>query len=396
MGKRNVLLVDTRRANLANTQQHDFFESVAGNATGQPVAESIREALQAEAETIKQANIALPEKLTEHELAIANALKVQLIEAGIFKQSNSTEPKWLRRLASLFKFNFATQNWVAGFAVAASVMIICTIIIKQSVNDLGPSIKSDVATASGAPSAKYAQIERKNSETQDTLQSSTDAQSHLEMKETPTTNYAYNNNKNQKSVNIPQTTAEENTKSSNKTMPQSTEPDTSAIEEKTSIASNAENSHTDLKPDVNTQVGSEAKHQPSDEKSVIAENTPPRDISKIFRGEIAGLYSRDKLEKANNNDRRASTKSKIDSLPQNVFSILDTSPKKKADDLRDRFSAIGADVAISQSNDDEWIVDVSMPDPSRLGAIKKLMIDEGFHQKSIENGPPYKIIIKVK
>lgn len=128
--------------------QPDFFETLAGNQSGHPNAEVLREALQSQARTIKQAENALPEKLPDYEQAKIDALKKQLIKTGVFKQSPPGEALLLEKFLNLFKFNFTNPNWGAGFtvgvgvgagfAVAASVVLLSFIALQQpdaSLND---------------------------------------------------------------------------------------------------------------------------------------------------------------------------------------------------------------------------------------------------------------------
>ncbi|HOY70228.1 MAG TPA: hypothetical protein PL131_11220 [Methylotenera sp.] len=116
---------------MANTKETDFFETLAGRESGHPVADNLREALQAEAETIKNAENAKSEKLPDYEQARMDAVKKQLLEAGVLKQPSNTEPSWLSRFFNQFKSNFVAHNWGAGLAITASVLIVSTILLQQ-------------------------------------------------------------------------------------------------------------------------------------------------------------------------------------------------------------------------------------------------------------------------
>ena len=112
-------------------KQTDFFEVLAGHEKGHPTAQELREALQAEAETIKQAEKTQTEKVPDYEIARLDAVKKQLIETGIFKQPSNTQPSWLSRFLDQFKSNFVSQNWGAGFAVTAGILVVSTIVLQQ-------------------------------------------------------------------------------------------------------------------------------------------------------------------------------------------------------------------------------------------------------------------------
>lgn len=110
---------------------HHFFEVLAGREKGQPIAEELREALLAESEIIKQVESAKPEKLPDYEIARLDAVKKQLFETGIFKKPSNTQPSWLSRFLDQFKSNFVSQNWGAGFAVTAGILVVSTIVLQQ-------------------------------------------------------------------------------------------------------------------------------------------------------------------------------------------------------------------------------------------------------------------------
>lgn len=118
-------------------KEHDFFEILAGHGKGHPTAEAMRDALQDEANTIKEAESAQPEKLPDYEIARLDAVKKQLIQSGVFKQNSRNEPSWLRKFFDLFTFNFASKNWGAGFAVTAGIVVVSAIMLQQPKTDIG-------------------------------------------------------------------------------------------------------------------------------------------------------------------------------------------------------------------------------------------------------------------
>lgn len=117
--------------------EHDFFEILAGHGKGHPTAEAMREALQDEANTIQEAETAKPEKLPDYEIARLDAVKKQLIDAGVFAQRSNGETSWLSRFFDRFKSNFVSQNWGAGFAVTAGILVVSTIVLQQPKTDIG-------------------------------------------------------------------------------------------------------------------------------------------------------------------------------------------------------------------------------------------------------------------
>lgn len=139
---KNVHLPKWRSTNMAASpdKEHDFFEILAGHGKGHPTAEAMREALQDEANTIQEAETAKLEKLPDYEMARLAAVKKQLIDAGVFAQQSGGETYWLSRFLNRFKSNFVSQNWGAGLAITASVLLVSTILLQQPnpINDVGP------------------------------------------------------------------------------------------------------------------------------------------------------------------------------------------------------------------------------------------------------------------
>lgn len=146
--------------------EHDFFEILAGHGKGHPTAEALREALQDEAKTIQEAKTAKLEKLPDDEIARLAAVKKQLIDAGVFAKRSGGENSWLSRFFDQFKSNFVSQNWGAGLAVTASVLIVSTILLQQPnpINDVGPDTmrgNGDLTILSSQPAKTVEELKGK-------------------------------------------------------------------------------------------------------------------------------------------------------------------------------------------------------------------------------------------
>lgn len=130
-----------RSTNMASSpdKEHDFFEILAGHGKGQHTAEAMREALQDEANTIQEAETAKLEKLPDYEIARLDAVKKQLIDAGVFAQQSGGKTSRLSCFFDQFKSNFVSQHWSTGLAITASVLIVSTILLQQPnpINDVG-------------------------------------------------------------------------------------------------------------------------------------------------------------------------------------------------------------------------------------------------------------------
>lgn len=116
---------------MTNPQEPDFFETLAGKQKGHAVAEALREAIQAETDTIKQAGNANLEKLPDYEMARLEVIKKQLIRDGVLKQNAITKPSTISIFLAKLKKSFSNSNWAAGFSVTASILVVSTILFRQ-------------------------------------------------------------------------------------------------------------------------------------------------------------------------------------------------------------------------------------------------------------------------
>lgn len=358
---------------MTNPQDPDFFEVLSGKQKGHPVAENLRESLLAQAETIKQAENAPPEKLPDYEQARIDAIKKQLFESGVFEQGRPSEPTWLSKFFDLFKFDFVSQNWGAGFAVAASVMVVSFIVFQQPTTDTPTNIIQEMETTRGGPSTELVQTENESTKADDiqreqrkryASQQYQQRKNAYQQGQLPNAGYSkprsYINERIEKKIDP-------------------IEPDDSITDENTQIASETDSQPSE--PDISiaepeTQIASEQESAPKVEQYAKAEQ---QQSAGIASGKLSELFLGISGSK---------------SPKQHGLAFVDKNPEGKVSALQENLTQVGADVVVAQINDDTWIVEVSVPYGTKLEAIKKQMAKEGFSPQVIAKNPPYEIRVQ--
>jgi len=134
---------------------NDFFDRLAGKSPSNgsessPGAEVLREALQAQVDTMRAAEQASADDLSAEEKAEMDVLKQQLLDRGLIgKPSTTTSPKtkertnWLQRISEIL----LDTGWERPVALAASVAFAIAIGWQLA---LPPEIDSDIIVRGGA------------------------------------------------------------------------------------------------------------------------------------------------------------------------------------------------------------------------------------------------------
>lgn len=119
-----------------------FFEVAAGRQRGQPGAEALREALLAEARTVKEAEAASTDTLTASERAQMESLRSKVLEAGGFepqRRSSRASSHGANRFRELLA---EIGRWVLGDsmlrpAALAAALFLMTAVVWQAYQPMG-------------------------------------------------------------------------------------------------------------------------------------------------------------------------------------------------------------------------------------------------------------------
>lgn len=153
--------------NPTERETDDYFEALAGRAPHGSGADALRDALLAEARTLREAEAARAEDLGVAERAEMDGIKRRLIAAGAFRASVPVQPPhpWTRWIGGLFKGLF-DSNWQRPLAVAAGLVVATVIVLRldpgldaddPSTTLRGPAV-SEIEAADAA--ARSAELER--------------------------------------------------------------------------------------------------------------------------------------------------------------------------------------------------------------------------------------------
>jgi len=161
----------------------EFFEALVGREQGLPGAKALREALEAEAKTLREAEGASAEDLSADERQIMTAIKQRLLDAGLLPPtspaqvhgvtSDAPPPSSRQQSASLWTKQLSRLGeWLFGgdrlrpVAIAASVVVASLVVIivgtptNQPTDDVMRGDSVLVITAAD-PAAEVAQLEQK-------------------------------------------------------------------------------------------------------------------------------------------------------------------------------------------------------------------------------------------
>lgn len=128
----------------------DFFNKLAGKATVDANGKDrgvamLREALQNQIKTIRQAEAAESETLSVEELAKMAAIKQQLIAKGLIGRTppRQSQSNWMAKIS---EYIFGT-GWERPVALAASIMFVTALVVMLA---LPPDTDTDVVRGSDA------------------------------------------------------------------------------------------------------------------------------------------------------------------------------------------------------------------------------------------------------
>ena len=119
----------------------DYFEALAGRRPGGPGTDALRDALQAQLRTLREADEARAANLSADEQARMAALKERLRAAGAFRPAPVTPaaPRWGERLRTLL----LGDSWQRPFAIAAGVLLASVLALRLA----GPGDDDDPSRA---------------------------------------------------------------------------------------------------------------------------------------------------------------------------------------------------------------------------------------------------------
>lgn len=145
-----------KSGNSAQADEH-FYDVLASRSQGHAGAEALRDALEAEARTLQEAEEARTEDLSVHERSQMDAIKQQLIDQGVLGSPISPAlERYQEQTRRKKSSNYYAQtlpnkllqwllgdNWQRPLAIAASLLV-ATVVVMQTLPQGGNDVESNV------------------------------------------------------------------------------------------------------------------------------------------------------------------------------------------------------------------------------------------------------------